>query len=176
MHWLKLRMPLSSCCTSVWFGAPPPFGSRRWQAFWAAWYREVLTPRSCALGNFAATCPGRGSGKFGTSFERMQREKASSWEFTDAPACDEPPELVADGLELHAASRAVTATAVQEHSVCARLRRSLWRTGFTRGHLPGYGEPDNCIQAGRRAARMSSVHGRETLLTPTDRRRAPPPA
>jgi len=122
MHWLKLRMPLSSCCTSAWLGALPPFGSRCWQAFWAAWYREVLTPRSCALGNLAATWPGRGSGKFGTSFERMQREKASSWELTDPPACDEPPELVADGLELHAASRAVTATAVQEHSVRASQR------------------------------------------------------
>jgi hypothetical protein len=69
----------------------------------------------------------------------MQREKASSWEFTDPPACDEPPKLVDDGLELHAASRAVTATAGQEHSVRARLRRSVWRTCFTRGHLSGYG-------------------------------------
>jgi signal transduction histidine kinase len=135
MHWLKLRMPLSSCRTSVWFGALPPFGSRCWQAFWAVWYREVLTPRSCALGNFAVTWPGRGSGKLGTPFERMQREKATSWEFSDPAACDAPPELVDDGPELHAASRAVTATAVQEHSVRARLRRSVWRTGFTRGHL-----------------------------------------
>jgi hypothetical protein len=67
----------------------------------------------------------------------MQREKASSWEFTDPPGCDELPGLVDDGLELQAASRAVTAMAMQEHSVRARLRRSVWRTCFTRGHLPG---------------------------------------
>src|SRR5215469_11179265 len=64
---------------------------------------------------------------------------------------DASPELVDGGLELQAASRAVTAMAMQEHRVRARLRRSLWRTCFTRGHLPGYGESDYCIQAGRRA-------------------------
>jgi hypothetical protein len=66
MHWLKLRMPLSSCCT--WLATP---------------------------------------------LERMQREKARSCEFTDPPGCDVPAELADDGLEPHAASSAVTATAVQ---------------------------------------------------------------
>jgi hypothetical protein len=106
----------------------------------------------------------------------MQREKASSWEFTDPPACDEPPELVADGLELQAASRAVTAMAVQEHSVRARLRRSLWRTSFTRGHLPGYGEPDNCIQAGRRAAACRQSTGGKPSSHPRVAEEAPPSA
>jgi hypothetical protein len=77
----------------------------------------------------------QGSGKLGRPFERMQREKASSWEFTDPPACDEPPELVDDGRPPHAVSGTVTAMAMQEHSVRARLRRGVWRTCFTRGHL-----------------------------------------
>jgi hypothetical protein len=76
----------------------------------------------------------------------MQWEKATSCEFTDPSGSVEPAELVDDGLELHAASRAVRATAVQKHSERARLYRSAWRACFTRGHLSGYGEPDNCIQ------------------------------
>jgi hypothetical protein len=50
------------------------FGSTCMQALSATWNWEVLTPSCCAGGDFP---PGSRSGKFGTPWERMQREKAS---------------------------------------------------------------------------------------------------
>jgi hypothetical protein len=100
-HWLNFRMPLSSSGTSAggnW--SPTPAGSRCAQAFSAAWYRELLTSSCCAPGNFALLAPGRGSGKFATPCERTHWAKASSWEFADPPAFDEPPGSVDDGLPL----------------------------------------------------------------------------
>jgi hypothetical protein len=57
-----------------------------------------------------------GSGKFGTPLARMQREKASGWEFTDwvfggAPAFDVPPEPVDDERPPHAAAASIRAAA-----------------------------------------------------------------
>jgi len=77
-----------------------------------------------------------GSGKFGTLCERMHWEKASSWEFADPPAFDEPPGPVDDGLPLHAAaSRTRAAAAMMAAAVRAvggharrgqRMTRMLW--------------------------------------------------
>src|SRR6266567_6548894 len=67
------QTPVSSHCTSEAVSAPPLLGYRCWQAVWAAWSWELLTPSSCAL--VFGTCPLLvGSGKFGTPWERMQWE------------------------------------------------------------------------------------------------------
>jgi hypothetical protein len=49
MHWANLSMPFMICCTCVWDGPLPPFGSRLWQWFWAAWNTVLLTSSCCAL-------------------------------------------------------------------------------------------------------------------------------
>ena len=77
-----------------------------------------------------------GSGKFGTPCERMQRAKASCWEFVDPPAFDELPGPVDDGLPPHAAvSRARPAVAMMAAALRAvrgharrgrRVTRLLW--------------------------------------------------
>ncbi len=119
MHWLNVRMPVSSSATSAggnWSSMPT--GSRRWQAFSAAWYWELVTPSCCAPGNFTLLRACLGVGKFGTPCERMQWEKATSWEFAapelaDPPAFVEPPEPVDDGPPPQAAAdrtRAADAT------------------------------------------------------------------
>src|SRR5580704_3932641 len=71
------QSPVSSHCPIESFVSTPPdpplFGYRCWQAVWAAWSWEVLTPSSCALA--FGTCPLLGgSGKFGTPWERMHWE------------------------------------------------------------------------------------------------------
>lgn len=88
--------------------------------------------------------PASGSGKFGTPFERMHWEKASSEELAAPPAfeellepVDEVPELVDDGLALHAASGIRTAMAMTAATVRAvgcharRGRRVTWVLSFT---------------------------------------------
>ncbi|HTA02222.1 MAG TPA: hypothetical protein VK802_17705 [Streptosporangiaceae bacterium] len=52
---------------------PPLVGYRSWQAVWAAWSWELLTPRCCELAFGTPPLLG-GSGKFGTPWERMQWE------------------------------------------------------------------------------------------------------
>jgi hypothetical protein len=49
----------------------------------------------------------------------MQLTKASSWEFADPPAFDEPPEPVDDGLPLHATSRPTPTVAMMAAAVRA---------------------------------------------------------
>ena len=110
MHWLNVRMPLSSNGTSAGGNGRqcrPGAGAGTHSA--AAWYRELLTPSCCAPGNFALLAPAWGSGKFGTPFERMHWEKVSSCEFGDPPAFVEPPEPAAEGLPAHAAADRTTA-------------------------------------------------------------------
>src|SRR5215472_16992890 len=120
MHPLNRRMPVSSCCVSAAESWPlSPAGSRCRQALSAAWYRELLTPSCWALGNFPLP---DGSGKFGTPFERMHREKATSW------VSAELPEPADDGLPPHAATRTRPTAAMMAAPVRAaggRARRSL---------------------------------------------------
>ena len=126
MHWLYSRMPVSSCCTSAggnWWLALA--GSRCWQSFCALSYWELLTPSCCALGNFESL---DGSGKFGTPCERMHWEKASSEEFPDPPASDEPPESVDAGLPPHAAASKIRA-AVAMRAVAVRAAGGHARRG-----------------------------------------------
>ncbi len=67
------QSPVSSHCWSEALSAPPLFGYMCWQARWAAWSRELLTPSACA--SALGSCPLlSGSGKFGTPCGRMQRE------------------------------------------------------------------------------------------------------
>src|ERR1022692_2740551 len=71
------QSPVSSHGPSESLLSPPPdpplSGYRCWQAVWAAWSWELLTPSSCAL--VFGTCPvPAGSGNFGTPCERMQWE------------------------------------------------------------------------------------------------------
>src|ERR1700727_618271 len=114
MHRASFRSAVSICCTRAggqslacmhscsccW--SDPPVGNRCWQACWAAWYWEVLTPNCWA--SPLGSCPLLwASGKFGTPWERMQAEEATAdGELADPPAPGEPP--VDDGLPLHAAA------------------------------------------------------------------------
>src|SRR5258708_25915307 len=107
MHWANLRMPVRTCCTmacgqspvsshcmSDAVSDPPLAGYKRWQAVWAAWSWELLTPSACA--SALGTCPLlAGSGKVGTPWERMQDEQATAdGELDDPAAFGEPPEPV----------------------------------------------------------------------------------
>ena len=56
---------VSSHCRSETLSGPPLFGYGGWQALWAAWSWELLTPRCCASALGIAP-PLSGSGKFGT--------------------------------------------------------------------------------------------------------------
>jgi hypothetical protein len=67
------QSPVSSHCMSEARIAPPSLGYRRWQARWAVWSWEPLTPSCCASAFGTSPLLG-GSGKFGTPFERMQWE------------------------------------------------------------------------------------------------------
>ena len=155
MHWLNSRIPVRSSGTSAgrnW--SLVPAGSKRWQSFSAAWYWELLTPSCCALGNFASPTPGWGSGKFRTPYERMHWEKASSGEFADPAAFDEPPEPADDALPLHAAaSRARAAAAMMAAAVGAadgRARdRRMTRVVFRM--------PTSCRQFYARAGDISAT-------------------
>jgi hypothetical protein len=73
-----------------------------------------------------------GSGKFGTPWARTQLAKASALEFADPPAFDEPPELVDEGLPLHAADSsaraAVAMIAVAVRTADGHARRSRGMT------------------------------------------------
>ena len=86
MHWLNLRMALVTCCTIAGGQLPVSshcrreaprepllLGYRCWQARWAAWSCELLTPSCCELALGTSRLLG-GSGKSGTPLERMQRE------------------------------------------------------------------------------------------------------
>lgn len=137
IHRAKLAMPFHSCRTSAWLGPPPLLGSRCPQAWVAVWYSEVLAAscRMVALLN----CPALlGSGKSATPWARTQRAKASALEFADPPAFGEPPELVDDGLPLHAAASRVSAPVVMIAAAVRagggharrglRMMRMLWFT------------------------------------------------
>jgi hypothetical protein len=85
MHWAKFRMSVIACCTRACGQSPddthcpncwsndPVFGSRDWQALWAVWSWELLTPKCCAS-PFGSAPLLSGSGKFGTPWVRMQAE------------------------------------------------------------------------------------------------------
>ena len=84
MHTANLSMTVSSrcttageqswatkhCCSCCW-ADPPVAGIRCWQARWAAWNWEPVTPSSSAL-PFASPPLLGGSGNLGTPWERMQ--------------------------------------------------------------------------------------------------------
>lgn len=86
MHRANLSMTFSSsrttvgeqspaakhCCSCCWT-VPPVAGIRCWQARWAAWSRELLTPSCCALALAIPPSLG-GSGKFGIPCERTHWE------------------------------------------------------------------------------------------------------
>jgi hypothetical protein len=63
----------------------PPVGRRPWQAVWAAWNCELLTP-SCGRLTFGSPPLPAGSGNLDTPWERMQAEKTSH------PFCGEAAE------------------------------------------------------------------------------------
>src|SRR6266702_123967 len=134
MHREKFSMPLHSCRTSAGVGPLPPFGSRCWQVWVAAWYWELLPAtwfRVVLLNPLLL-----GSGKLGTPWERMHWAKASRWEVADPPAFGELPGPAGDGLPLHAAaSRARAVVAMMAAAVRAvggrarggrRMARVLW--------------------------------------------------
>ena len=104
---------------------------------------ELATPSCCAPGNFALVWSRWGSGKFDTPSERMQRENASSCEFADPRAVDEPAATVDDGLAPpHAdTSRARPAVAMiaptpRAADGDARRGRSMARLPFITTHVP----------------------------------------
>jgi hypothetical protein len=114
-----------------------PTGSNRWQTFSAVLSWELLTWSCCALGNFALLAPAWGSGKFGTPWERTQREKATSGAFAGSPAFEElagpppageAPEPAEDGLPLHAPTRASAQMPTMAAAArrCQPTRRPLW--------------------------------------------------
>ena len=87
MHWAYCRPAVNICCTNACGQSPYDshcwaccrndrlLGSRCWQARWAAWYWELLTPSCCGFPAVFETAPLlSGSGKFGTPWERMQPE------------------------------------------------------------------------------------------------------
>src|SRR6185437_11216107 len=85
------------------------------QAVWAVRKRESLTPTCCGV---TLGTPPRlaGSGKSGTPCDRMQREKATAWEFavrelTTAPADGGRPPQAADRTRTAAVMMAATAVA-----------------------------------------------------------------
>ena len=120
MHRANFRSSVSCCRCWAWDGAW--YGHRRWQARWAVWSRELLTP-SCSMSSLGICPLLSGSGKFGMPWERMHREKATGiGEFADPPAFGEPPDPVDDGLALHAAA-STAAAAMTVMTPAARARR-----------------------------------------------------
>src|SRR6266704_3212614 len=116
-------------------------------AWSTCWHARVLVAICGAFGSMLSgrwkkgrwSCRdvGSGSGKFGTPWERMQPEKASTfWELVDGevagpPAFGEPPAPAEDGLLHAAASRArpaVAMIAAAARAVRAPARRRRRRT------------------------------------------------
>src|ERR1700730_5218601 len=149
-HWENLSACALICCTSAWFGPLPPFGSRCWQALWADWSWELLTP-SCCEGSLGVAPLLSGSGKFGTPLERMQWEKAICREFVDPPAFDEPP-----GLPLHAAASSARPTmaimAAAVRAVGGHDRRGRRMTQMLLFIMPSSGLDDRAGRRHRRSA------------------------
>jgi hypothetical protein len=98
MHCEKLSACVFACCSSAESG-PPPFGSRCWQAVWAAWTRELLAPSCCGVSLDLSNAPLlSGSGQFGTRWERMQPAKATAWSRSVEAAEELEDELLFAGL------------------------------------------------------------------------------
>ena len=80
--WARMRRENLSPCASIrcrwaWLGGGPPFGSRRLQSLWAAWNRELLTPR-CSRATLGIAPLLSGSGNLGTACQRIHRAKATA--------------------------------------------------------------------------------------------------
>src|SRR6266705_1090992 len=124
-------MPLRICgIMAVGNVSLAPTGSRCWQALRVALNWELLTPYCCSWTgpNFMLDWLLDGSGQVGTPCERMQWEKATSFECAAPPAPGEPPEPVDepvdDGPLPHAAaSRATVAVAMMAAAVRAGRAR-----------------------------------------------------
>jgi hypothetical protein len=142
MHRAKFTMVLRICSHWAGVGPLPPFGSRWRHALWAAGNRGLLSETCFALGGNTPLL--LGSGQFGTPCKRTQWAKATM-ECVDPAACGEPPELVDDGLPLHAAAgRARAAVVMRAAAVRAargdgRCGRGMTRASGLDGALPDRG-------------------------------------
>jgi hypothetical protein len=112
MPWLRIhRENLSACARTCCCWVAETVGHRDLQACCAAWSWESPTP-TCWRLSFGTSPPRVGSGKFGTPWERMQREKATAsfWVELTCATCltGEPPQAAAS--RARPAAAAITAT------------------------------------------------------------------